>query len=109
MPAPSIFQVIRHVLSRALRETGQALDRVGVRGIIHAHQGRRMGPDDPYWFDDHLSRHRGIMRFVNMDTMYVRAYFRCANLSNSQLQFAETGRTHGSRNNCWELYAFERC
>ena len=61
MPAPSIFAVVRHVLSRALRETGQALDRVGVMGIVHAKQGRRMGPDDPYWFNDHLSRHRGIM------------------------------------------------
>jgi carbonic anhydrase/acetyltransferase-like protein (isoleucine patch superfamily) len=61
MPAPSIFAVIRHILSRALRETGQALDRVGVRGVVHAHQGRRMGDDNPYWFNDHLSRHRGIM------------------------------------------------
>ncbi|KAL7532353.1 hypothetical protein ACHAXR_004597 [Thalassiosira sp. AJA248-18] len=61
MPAPSIFAMVRHVLSRALRETGQALDRVGHRGIIHARQGRRMGPDDPYLFNDHLSRHRGIM------------------------------------------------
>lgn len=61
MPAPSIFDVVRHVLSRALRETGQALDRVGVRGLIHAHQGRRMGPDNPYFFNDHFSRHRGVM------------------------------------------------
>ncbi|KAL9181191.1 hypothetical protein ACHAXT_009996 [Thalassiosira profunda] len=61
MPAPSIFAVVRHVLSRALRETGQALDRLGVRGVVHARQGRRMGPDDPYWFHDHLSRHRAIM------------------------------------------------
>lgn len=61
MPAPSIFAVARHMLSRALRETGQALDRVGVRGVVHAYQGRRMGDDNPYWFNDHLSRHRGIM------------------------------------------------
>ena len=61
MPAPSIFAVARHILSRAIRETGQALDRVGVMGIVHAHQGRRMGNDDPYWFNDHLSRHRGTM------------------------------------------------
>mmetsp|Transcript_24066 Transcript_24066/g.54629 ORF Transcript_24066/g.54629 Transcript_24066/m.54629 type:complete len:338 (-) Transcript_24066:47-1060(-) len=64
MPAPSILSVLRHVLSRALRETGQALDRVGVRGVIHANQGRRMGPDDPYWFNDHLSRHRGRMALL---------------------------------------------
>ena len=61
MPAPSILAVARHVLSRALRETGQALDRVGVRGAIHARQGRRMGNDDPYVFNDHLSRHRQVM------------------------------------------------
>lgn len=61
MPAPSLLSLVRHILSRALPETGQALDRVGVRGIIHSRQGRRMGNDDPYWFNDHLSRHRGIM------------------------------------------------
>lgn len=61
MPAPSIVAIIKHVLSRALRETGQALDRVGVRGVVHAHQGRRMGADNPYLFNDHLSRHRGVM------------------------------------------------
>jgi carbonic anhydrase/acetyltransferase-like protein (isoleucine patch superfamily) len=61
MPAPSILAVVKHVLSRALRETGQALDRVGVRGVIHANQGRRMGNDDPYIFNDHLSRHRQVM------------------------------------------------
>ncbi|KAL7522730.1 hypothetical protein ACHAWX_007411 [Stephanocyclus meneghinianus] len=64
MPAPSIFAVIRHVVSRALRETGQMLDRVGIRGVVHANQGRRMGPDDPYWFNDHLSRHRQIMSLL---------------------------------------------
>ena len=64
MPAPSIFSVIRHILSRALRETGQALDRVGIRGVVNARQGRRMGPDDPYWFNDHLSRHRGVMALL---------------------------------------------
>jgi carbonic anhydrase/acetyltransferase-like protein (isoleucine patch superfamily) len=61
MPAPSVLAVVRHVLSRALRETGQMLDRVGVRGVNHAKMGRRMGNDDPYIFQDHLSRHRQIM------------------------------------------------
>ena len=61
MPAPSILAIVRHVLSRALRETGQMLDRVGVRGVNHANMGRRMGNDDPYIFQDHLSRHRQIM------------------------------------------------
>ncbi|KAL3757912.1 hypothetical protein ACHAWU_002832 [Discostella pseudostelligera] len=64
MPAPSIFAVMRHVLSRALRETGQALDRAGIWGMTHAKQGRRMGGDDPYLFNDHLSRHRTIMRLL---------------------------------------------
>ena len=61
MPPPSILSLIRHILARALRETGQALDRTGVRGLIHANQGRRIGADDPYWFNDHLSRHRTVM------------------------------------------------
>lgn len=64
MPAPSIIAVVRHVLSRALRETGQALDRAGIWGMTHSRQGRRMGGDDPYLFNDHLSRHRTIMRLL---------------------------------------------
>lgn len=71
MPAPSLFSVFRHVLSRALRETGQMMDRVGVRGVIHANQGRRMGNDDPYWFNDHLSRHRNIMGMLRRGTPMV--------------------------------------
>ncbi|KAL3826484.1 hypothetical protein ACHAXA_004321 [Cyclostephanos tholiformis] len=61
MPAPTVLAVLRHVLSRALRETGQALDRVGVRGVVHANMGRRLGNDDPYIFNDHLCRHRNVM------------------------------------------------
>jgi len=61
MPAPSVFTVMRHILSRAFRETGQALDRAGLRGVVHAKQGRRMGTDDPYKFNDHFSRHRQMM------------------------------------------------
>ena len=48
---------IRHTLGRALRETGQALDRVGIRGRDQALKKRIVG-DDPHIFDDFLSRHR---------------------------------------------------
>lgn len=61
MPAPSLFAVARHVLARAIRETGQALDRSGIWLEVQAKQGRRMGNDDPCKFQDHLSRHRTIM------------------------------------------------
>lgn len=64
MPSPSFLAVIRHVLGRALRETGQMLDRVGIRGAVHAKQGRRLGPDDSYLFNDHLSRHRQIFSLL---------------------------------------------
>jgi gamma-carbonic anhydrase len=47
----------RHTVGRALRETGQALDRLGIMGRQHALTTRIIG-DDPYFFDDHLSRHR---------------------------------------------------
>ena len=60
MPGPTIFTRIRHTIGRALRETGQALDRVGIRGETQAKSTRQLG-DDPYIFDDHLSRHRNLM------------------------------------------------
>jgi len=47
------------------------MDRVGVRGVIHANQGRRMGNDDPYFFNDHLSRHRTIMGLLRRGTPMV--------------------------------------
>jgi carbonic anhydrase/acetyltransferase-like protein (isoleucine patch superfamily) len=47
----------RQTIGRALRETGQALDRVGIMGRQHALTTRLVG-DDPYKFHDHLSRHR---------------------------------------------------
>lgn len=85
MPAPSIFAVIRHVISRALRETGQALDRVGVRGVVHAHQGRRMGADNPYWFNDHLSRHRGIMGLLRRGYPVVPGITSGSGIHNTQI------------------------
>jgi carbonic anhydrase/acetyltransferase-like protein (isoleucine patch superfamily) len=57
MSRPSVWLRMRHTLGRAFRETGQALDRAGVRGAQHAVTTRVIG-DDPYIFDDHLSRHR---------------------------------------------------
>ena len=64
MPAPTILARLRQTLGRALRETGQALDRVGVRGRSHAESTRELG-DDPYKFQDHLSRHRNQMSLLN--------------------------------------------
>ena len=51
------WMTFRHTIGRAFRETGQALDRLGIAGQQHAVTTRIIG-DDPYIFDDHLSRHR---------------------------------------------------
>mmetsp|Transcript_3798 Transcript_3798/g.8086 ORF Transcript_3798/g.8086 Transcript_3798/m.8086 type:complete len:335 (-) Transcript_3798:88-1092(-) len=60
MPHPSLLSRIRQTVGRAFRETGQALDRAGVWGAQHATTARVFG-DDPYKYDDHLSRHRNKM------------------------------------------------
>jgi len=60
MPAPTLWAQIRHVIGRAFRETGQALDRVGIRGIEHTTTSKTLG-DPCYKFNDHLSRHRTFM------------------------------------------------
>ena len=60
MGPPTIFQRVRHTLGRALRETGQALDRLGIRGEALATSKRVIG-DEPVKYDDHLSRHRHLM------------------------------------------------
>ena len=57
MGKPSIIQKIQHGLGRAVRETGQALDRVGIKGHQLAVTRRTVG-DDPLKYQDHLSRHR---------------------------------------------------
>lgn len=57
MGSPTIFQRVRHTLGRALRETGQALDRLGIRGEAIATSKRVIG-DEPVKYDDFLSRHR---------------------------------------------------
>jgi len=48
----------RQTLGRALRETGQAMDRAGIRTQQLLLAERRYGDDDPFIFDDFLSRHR---------------------------------------------------
>eukprot|EP00562_Extubocellulus_spinifer_P031077 CAMPEP_0178714140 /NCGR_PEP_ID=MMETSP0699-20121125/19874_1 /TAXON_ID=265572 /ORGANISM="Extubocellulus spinifer, Strain CCMP396" /LENGTH=337 /DNA_ID=CAMNT_0020363173 /DNA_START=39 /DNA_END=1052 /DNA_ORIENTATION=+ len=60
MPPPTIIARFRQVLGRALRETGQAVDRAGVWGITQANTTKTLG-DPPYIYDDHLSRHRNQM------------------------------------------------
>lgn len=57
MGGPTIFQRVRHTIGRALRETGQALDRLGIKGESLATSRRVMG-DDPVRYEDFLSRHR---------------------------------------------------
>ena len=57
MGKATLWMHFRQTIGRALRETGQALDRVAVMAAQHAVTTREVG-DDPYIFDDHLSRHR---------------------------------------------------
>jgi carbonic anhydrase/acetyltransferase-like protein (isoleucine patch superfamily) len=64
MAQPSTWMVVRQTLGRAFRETGQALDRLGIMGQQHAVTTRVVG-DDPYRFHDNLSRHRHQMPLLN--------------------------------------------
>jgi carbonic anhydrase/acetyltransferase-like protein (isoleucine patch superfamily) len=57
MGRPTVLQLIRQTVGRALRETGQALDRLGVKGRQLALTRRSVG-DDPVRYQDFLSRHR---------------------------------------------------
>lgn len=63
---------IVHAFGKALRETGQALDRVGIRGNTHAKTIKRFG-DDKYIFQDHLSRHRNVMPLLRRGTPYINS------------------------------------
>ena len=54
---PSIWMRFRQMMGRAFRETGQALDRLGIKGEQMALSKRIVG-DDPVIYEDHLSRHR---------------------------------------------------
>lgn len=49
---------LRQITGRALRETGQAIDRLGIRTQQLLLAERRYGDDDPFVYDDFLSRHR---------------------------------------------------
>ena len=57
MGKPTVYQRLRQGLGRAFRETGQALDRAGIKGKQMAITSRVIG-DDPVIYQDHLSRHR---------------------------------------------------
>lgn len=57
MGPPTIVQRFRQTLGRALRETGQALDRLGIKGRELAVSRQAIG-DEPVIYEDHLSRHR---------------------------------------------------
>ena len=57
MGKPTIYQRLRQGLGRAFRETGQALDRSGIKGKQLVLTQRMVG-DDPVIYQDHLSRHR---------------------------------------------------
>lgn len=57
MASPTLLQRLRQAIGRALRETGQALDRVGIKGQSLASTKRIYG-DDPVIYQDFLSRHR---------------------------------------------------
>ena len=48
----------RQTLGRAFRETGQAMDRLGIRTQQLLLAERKYGDDDPFIYDDFLSRHR---------------------------------------------------
>ena len=57
MGRPTVVQRFRQTLGRALRETGQALDRLGIKGHQLAVTKQAIG-DEPVIYEDHLSRHR---------------------------------------------------
>lgn len=57
MGRPTIIQRVRQSVGRALRETGQALDRLGIKGESLAVARRSVG-DEPVKYEDFLSRHR---------------------------------------------------
>ena len=63
MGPPSIVQRFRQTLGRALRETGQALDRLGIKGQQLAVTKQAIG-DEPVIYEDHLSRHRHQMPLI---------------------------------------------
>jgi carbonic anhydrase/acetyltransferase-like protein (isoleucine patch superfamily) len=57
MAPPTVWQHARQILGRAVRETGQAVDRLAVRTAAIA-STRHDFFDDPVVYQDHLNRHR---------------------------------------------------
>jgi len=72
MPGPTILSRIQHTIGRAIRETAQALDRLGVRGRVHALVLNTppvfINERSYYKFNDHLSRHRNLMPLLHRGT-----------------------------------------
>lgn len=68
MSSASLWMRFRQTIGRSLREMGQALDRVGVRGQQIVHGRTRLVGDDPHKFDDFLSRHRHRMPLLERGT-----------------------------------------
>jgi gamma-carbonic anhydrase len=58
MSPPTLIQRFRQTLGRAMRETGQALDRVALHLASLAVTEKRYGDDEPVLYQDFLSRHR---------------------------------------------------
>jgi carbonic anhydrase/acetyltransferase-like protein (isoleucine patch superfamily) len=58
MSPPTLIQHVRQTLGRALRETGQALDRVALKLASLAVTQKLYGEDEPVAYQDFLSRHR---------------------------------------------------
>ncbi len=68
MSSASLWMRFRQTLGKSLREMGQAVDRVGVRGEQIVHGRKRLVGDDPHLFDDFLSRHRHMMPLLERGT-----------------------------------------
>lgn len=58
MSPPTLIQRFRQTLGRAMRETGQALDRVALKLASLAVTQKSYGEDEPVLYQDFLSRHR---------------------------------------------------
>jgi gamma-carbonic anhydrase len=63
MAPPTLWQSFRQIIGRAVRETGQALDRLGVKTVSFA-VTKNDYYDDAVVYEDHLSRHRHQFPFL---------------------------------------------
>jgi carbonic anhydrase/acetyltransferase-like protein (isoleucine patch superfamily) len=64
MSPPTLWQSTRQLVGRAVRESGQALDRLGVKVASLAVQKDEFY-DDPVIYEDHLSRHRQLLPLLS--------------------------------------------